>query len=89
MLCASSFFRDVQGKSIINFCISLGIGLLVLVIMKLMTYYDMGWCAARGKQYCHDYYFTIIRTYKEIFTMIIICFEFPIFRYCCKCYEHG
>lgn len=43
-------YRDVQGKSIINFCISLGIGLLVLIIMKLMTYYDMGWCAVRGKQ---------------------------------------
>lgn len=40
--------RDVQGKSIINFCICLAIGLLVLVIMKLMTYYDMGWCAVRG-----------------------------------------
>ncbi|KAF9809325.1 hypothetical protein SFRURICE_006798 [Spodoptera frugiperda] len=40
--------RDVQGKSIINFCISLAIGLGILVIMKLMTYYDMGWCATRG-----------------------------------------
>ncbi|KAJ8714000.1 hypothetical protein PYW08_007620 [Mythimna loreyi] len=48
--------RDVQGKSIINFCISLGIGLLVLIIMKLMTYYHMGWCAVRGFM---AYYFLI------------------------------
>ncbi|CAH0690147.1 unnamed protein product [Spodoptera exigua] len=40
--------RDVQGKSIINFCTSLAIGLGVLVIMKLMVYNDMGWCAVRG-----------------------------------------
>ncbi|KAJ8714001.1 hypothetical protein PYW08_007621 [Mythimna loreyi] len=48
--------RDVQGKSIINFCISLGIGLLMLIIIKLITYTDMGWCAFRGFMV---YYFLI------------------------------
>ena len=28
---------------------------------------------------------TIIRTQNGIFTIIIICFEFQIFRHCCKC----
>ena len=31
----------------------------------------------------------LIRIYNGIFTMFIICFEFPIIRYCCKCYDHG
>ncbi|XP_026734362.1 G-protein coupled receptor Mth2-like [Trichoplusia ni] len=48
--------RDVQGKSIINFCTSLAIGLGILVIMKLMEYSDMDLCAARGFL---GYFFTI------------------------------
>ncbi|XP_075982610.1 G-protein coupled receptor Mth2-like [Anticarsia gemmatalis] len=40
--------RDVQGKSIINFCISLAIGQGILSIMKLMEYTDMALCATRG-----------------------------------------
>ena len=31
----------------------------------------------------------IIRTCNGIFTMFIICFEFPIYRHCCKCHDHG
>ncbi|XP_030024664.2 G-protein coupled receptor Mth2 [Manduca sexta] len=40
--------RDLQGKSIINFCISLAIGLSILTIMKIMEYSDMNLCAVRG-----------------------------------------
>ncbi|XP_049877731.1 G-protein coupled receptor Mth-like [Pectinophora gossypiella] len=40
--------RDLQGKSIINFCLSLGIGLAILAAMKLVPYSDMNLCAARG-----------------------------------------
>ncbi|CAB3249088.1 unnamed protein product [Arctia plantaginis] len=40
--------RDVQGKSIINFCISLAIGQGILVILKLAEYSDMDLCATRG-----------------------------------------
>ncbi|XP_068618993.1 G-protein coupled receptor Mth2-like [Battus philenor] len=41
--------RDLNGKSIINFCVSLGLGLLCLAIMNLISEYsDMNLCAARG-----------------------------------------
>ncbi|CAK1553906.1 unnamed protein product [Leptosia nina] len=40
--------RDLQGKSIISFCISLTIGLMILGIMKLTSYSDMNLCAVRG-----------------------------------------
>ncbi|CAB3245868.1 unnamed protein product [Arctia plantaginis] len=40
--------RDIQGKSIINFCMSLAIAKGILAIMKLMEYSDMSLCATRG-----------------------------------------
>ncbi|XP_013135600.1 PREDICTED: G-protein coupled receptor Mth2-like [Papilio polytes] len=41
--------RDLNGKSYINFCISLALGLLFLAIEKLLTsYVDMDLCATRG-----------------------------------------
>lgn len=43
-----SELRDLQGRSIINFCSSLAIGLAILVYMKLAAYSDMNFCAARG-----------------------------------------
>ncbi|CAG9789287.1 unnamed protein product [Diatraea saccharalis] len=45
---ALSELRDLQGKSFVCFCISLGLGMMILVIMKLMTYSDMKLCAVRG-----------------------------------------
>ncbi|XP_038206718.1 G-protein coupled receptor Mth2-like [Zerene cesonia] len=46
--CILPEIRDLQGKSIINFCLSLATGLGILVIMKLMEYSDMNLCAVRG-----------------------------------------
>ncbi|XP_022116252.2 probable G-protein coupled receptor Mth-like 4 [Pieris rapae] len=46
--CALPILRDLQGKSIICFCVSLSLGLIFLAIMKLMEYSDMNLCAARG-----------------------------------------
>lgn len=40
--------RDVQGKSIINFCTSLAVGQGILSMMKLMEYRNMALCATRG-----------------------------------------
>ncbi|CAG9565442.1 unnamed protein product [Danaus chrysippus] len=40
--------RDLLGKSIINFCASLAIGLSTLAIMNIMEYSDLKWCAVRG-----------------------------------------
>ncbi|AKN80718.1 hypothetical protein [Diatraea saccharalis granulovirus] len=40
--------RDLQGKNIMAFCISLSFGMILLVIMKFMVYSDMKWCAVRG-----------------------------------------
>ncbi|XP_034834048.1 G-protein coupled receptor Mth2-like [Maniola hyperantus] len=47
--CALPEMRDLQGKSIINFCASLALGLSILSILKLQFEYShMGLCAARG-----------------------------------------
>ncbi|XP_023940355.2 G-protein coupled receptor Mth2 [Bicyclus anynana] len=47
--CALPEVRDLQGKSIINFCASLAIGLGILGALKLdIPYSDLGLCAARG-----------------------------------------
>ncbi|XP_047512497.1 G-protein coupled receptor Mth2-like [Pieris napi] len=46
--CALPILRDLQGKSIICFCVSLSLGLSILGIMKLTEYSDMNLCAARG-----------------------------------------
>ena len=43
------FFRDILGKSIISFCVSLAIAMAILAILKLMEYEDMTLCAVRGK----------------------------------------
>ncbi|KAJ0173646.1 hypothetical protein K1T71_010795 [Dendrolimus kikuchii] len=40
--------RDLHGKSLINFCGSLAIGLAILVMIKIMEYIDMDLCAVRG-----------------------------------------
>lgn len=40
--------RDLHGKSIVNFCGSLAIGLAILVMIKVMEYLDMNLCAVRG-----------------------------------------
>ncbi|CAH2094461.1 unnamed protein product [Euphydryas editha] len=46
--CILPEMRDVQGKSLINFCISLAIGLCILSFMRILEFSDMGLCAARG-----------------------------------------
>ncbi|XP_023940388.2 G-protein coupled receptor Mth2 [Bicyclus anynana] len=47
--CVLPEMRDLQGKSIINFCASLALGLGILGVLKLdIPYSDMGLCAARG-----------------------------------------
>ncbi|CAH2233730.1 jg20352 [Pararge aegeria aegeria] len=47
--CALPEMRDLQGKSIINFCGSLALGLSILGVVTLnLPYSDMGLCAARG-----------------------------------------
>ncbi|XP_050353862.1 G-protein coupled receptor Mth2-like [Nymphalis io] len=46
--CMLPEMRDIQGKSIINFCISSAVGFGVLSFMKLFEYSDMNLCAARG-----------------------------------------
>ncbi|XP_072929919.1 G-protein coupled receptor Mth2-like [Epargyreus clarus] len=40
--------RDLQGKSIINFCGSLAIGLSFLASLKLLSYSNLDLCAVRG-----------------------------------------
>ncbi|KAM3962558.1 putative G-protein coupled receptor Mth-like 3 [Aphomia sociella] len=40
--------RDLLGKSLISFCGSMSIGLIILIIMKLMEYSNMALCATRG-----------------------------------------
>ncbi|CAK1583627.1 unnamed protein product [Parnassius mnemosyne] len=41
--------RDLHGKSVINFCVSLALGLACLAIMNLVSSYsDMNLCAVRG-----------------------------------------
>ncbi|XP_039757913.1 G-protein coupled receptor Mth2-like [Pararge aegeria] len=47
--CALPEMRDLQGKSIINFCGSLALGLSILGVVTLnLPFSDMGLCAARG-----------------------------------------
>ncbi|XP_045776428.1 probable G-protein coupled receptor Mth-like 2 [Maniola jurtina] len=47
--CALAEMRDLQGKSLINFCGSLAIGLCILGTLKLnLGYSNLGLCAARG-----------------------------------------
>ncbi|XP_045533188.1 probable G-protein coupled receptor Mth-like 4 [Pieris brassicae] len=48
LYCALPILRDLQGKSIICFCVSLALGLIILAIMNLVKYSDMNLCAARG-----------------------------------------
>ncbi|XP_013170686.1 PREDICTED: probable G-protein coupled receptor Mth-like 3 [Papilio xuthus] len=41
--------RDLNGKSFINFCVSLALGLLCIAINNLLTFFqDMNLCATRG-----------------------------------------
>lgn len=50
------YFRDLHGKSLINFCGSLAIGLAIVVIMKIMAYSNMDLCAVRGKKHYYIIY---------------------------------
>ncbi|XP_028166175.1 G-protein coupled receptor Mth2-like isoform X1 [Ostrinia furnacalis] len=75
--CVLPEMRDLQGKSLIAFCISLGLGMMVLVIMKLMPpYRDMNLCAARG----FLAYFFILSSFfwtNAISIQILLCIRRP------------
>ncbi|VVD01568.1 unnamed protein product, partial [Leptidea sinapis] len=46
--CILPELRDLQGKSIISFCLSLGLGMCILGFMKLLEYSDLNLCAVRA-----------------------------------------
>ncbi|CAH2045432.1 unnamed protein product, partial [Iphiclides podalirius] len=69
--------RDLHGKSVINFCISLALGLLCLAIMNLISSYsDMNLCAARGFL---TYFFLIVSFFwtNAISIQILRCMRRP------------
>ncbi|KAI5643107.1 7 transmembrane receptor (Secretin family) domain-containing protein [Phthorimaea operculella] len=49
--------RALYGKSVINLCVSLAIGLFIMMVMNVMDYEDMNWCAIRGFS---AYYFILV-----------------------------
>ncbi|KAJ2953285.1 hypothetical protein O0L34_g870 [Tuta absoluta] len=51
--------RDLLGKSIVNLCLSLGLGLAILAANNLFEFEHMGLCAARG----HFTYFFLIASF--------------------------
>ncbi|KAJ2953290.1 hypothetical protein O0L34_g874 [Tuta absoluta] len=49
--------KTLFGKSVINLCVSLAIGMFTMMVMNVMEYEDMIWCALRGFS---AYYFILV-----------------------------